>query len=78
MLIVWHVRLSTAAGKTIEANCTALRKEPNITMTDVEKAITELEDFIAGEKGRSDLHISTAITALTALREKAEREKAGV
>jgi|GEM_PF-3779433 len=40
------------------------------TVTDIEKAIVEFEDFLAGEKGPGNLHISSVITALTVLRRR--------
>jgi hypothetical protein len=44
-------------------------------MNEIEYAIANLEDFLAADIGQGDLHMSSAETALTALREKAEREK---
>ena len=44
-------------------------------MNKIDYAIVNLEDFLAAGIGQGDLHMSSAETALTALREKAEREK---
>lgn len=44
-------------------------------MTEIEYAINNLQDFLAADIGQGDLHMSTAETALFALREMAERNK---
>ena len=44
-------------------------------MNEIEYAITNLEEFLEADIGQGDLHMCSAETALTALREKAEREK---
>ena len=44
-------------------------------MNEIEYAITNLEEFLEADIGQGDLHMCSAETALTALREQAEREK---
>ena len=44
-------------------------------MDEIEYAITNFEEFLVADIGQGDLHICSAETALTALREQAEREK---
>ena len=44
-------------------------------MNEIEYAITNFEEFLEADIGQGDLHMCSAETALTALREQAEREK---
>ena len=44
-------------------------------MNEIECAITNFEEFLEADIGQGDLHMCSAETALTALREKAERSK---
>ena len=44
-------------------------------MNETERAINDLKDFVEADIGEGNLHMSSVGTALTALREKAEREK---
>jgi hypothetical protein len=44
-------------------------------MNEIEYAITNFEEFLEADIGQGDLHMCSAETALTALREQAERSK---
>jgi hypothetical protein len=43
-------------------------------MNEIEYAITNFEEFLEADIGQGDLHMCSAETALSALREKLERE----